>query len=347
MKFVEYTFDRQWNWLHEACRSLGVELIGDVPIYVSLDSSDVWARRDLFLLDDNGRPTFVSGVPPDAFNHDGQLWGNPLYRWDVHQAEGYQWWINRLRAALRRVDLVRLDHFRGFQAYWEVPVDNKTAADGKWVDGPDANPADAPFLSTLQQQLGGLPLIAEDLGHITPEVYALRDRFNLPGMKILQFAFGGGPDHPYLPHNYPVGCISYTGTHDTDTTVGWFRAPATRHEHPEHWQAERQFVQRYLGTTGQEIHWDLIRLALSSVAETAMFPLQDVLGLGIEARMNVPGMPTGNWAWRYRAGSLDRECRERLAEVTWTYQRWNPDLPAPRLPLRPPAVDDEPGLVTS
>lgn len=343
VKFKQYQFDRQWHWLRELCRARGIRLIGDVPIYVSLDSADVWARPDLFLLDAQGRPTHVAGVPPDSFNHDGQLWGNPLYRWEAHRAEGYQWWVDRLATVLQRVDLVRLDHFRGFQAYWEVPQGQPTAVHGCWVDGPDARPADAPFLSTLRERFGGLPLIAEDLGHITSEVHELRDRFDLPGMKVLQFAFGGGPDHPYLPHNFVRRCFAYTGTHDTDTTVGWFRSPQAQHEHPERWTAEREAVLRYLGTTGREIHWDLVRLALGSVAETAMFPLQDVLGLGVEARMNVPGVATGNWGWRFRNGMLDCECSERLAELTWIYDRWNESQPQPRLSSRAQLLA-EPGV---
>jgi 4-alpha-glucanotransferase len=329
VKFQQFLFDRQWRLLRQLARVRGIQLIGDVPIYVALDSADVWARPDLFRLDENGRPTHVAGVPPDLFNSEGQHWGNPLYRWDVHRNEGYRWWIDRLAAVLSRVDLVRLDHFRGFQAYWEIPAWSGSAREGCWADGPDVNPDDAPFLSTLNAHFGGLPLIAEDLGHITPPVYALRDRFHLPGMKILQYAFGGGPDHPYLPHNFPQNCFVYTGTHDSDTIVGWFRSPDGQHEHPSHWEAEQRFVLSYLGTDGHEIHWDLVRLALASVAVTAIAPLQDILGLGVETRMNRPGIAEGNWGWRVRPGALDRECRNRLAKLTHVFGRWNTSIPSP------------------
>lgn len=330
IQFVQYQFDRQWKRIQAECRRRGIYLIGDLPIFVALDSSDVWARPELFELDDQGRPTVVAGVPPDYFSETGQLWGNPLYRWKSHIRENFAWWADRLRATLRRVDLVRLDHFRGFEAYWEVPAEAPTAASGRWMPGPGGL-----FLQALRESLGGLPLIAEDLGAITPDVEALRDRFELPGMKILQFAFGNDPmGDQYLPHTYPNHCIVYTGTHDNDTTRGWFTAvdPASTQSEQEIAE-ERQFVRRYVGSEGREIHWDLIRMAWMSVADTAIVPLPDVLGLGSEARMNKPGVATGNWTWRYRDAQLGAEPRQRLAELTALYGRWQ-GLAAPA--VRPP-----------
>jgi 4-alpha-glucanotransferase len=331
-QFVQYAFDRQWRVLREACAARDVQFIGDVPIFVAWDSADVWARPDLFRLDDHGRPTVVAGVPPDYFSAEGQLWGNPLYRWEAHAAEGFAWWIARMRAAIQRVDLVRLDHFRGFEAYWEVPADAPTAATGRWVKAPGAA-----LLNTLRTALGGLPIIAEDLGVITPEVEALRDDFGLPGMRILQFGFNTDPTADFnLPQRYINHCIAYTGTHDNDTIVGWF---TTRHAHttqpPEEIEAERAFALRYLGTGGTEIHWDMIRVLLASVADTVIFPLQDVLGLGSNARMNVPGTAVGNWTWRVEAGQLHKAIVDRLAEQTAVYHRWNGDVPEAHSPYRP------------
>jgi 4-alpha-glucanotransferase len=334
VQFVQYQFDRQWRRVRAECVRRGIGIIGDLPIFVAQDSSDVWARPELFQLDQAGRPTVVAGVPPDYFSETGQLWGNPLYHWPAHEAEGFAWWADRLRATLSRVDLVRLDHFRGFEAYWEVPASAPTAAGGRWVAGPGAG-----FLQALHDALGGLPLIAEDLGQITPEVEALRDRFNLPGMKILQFAFGNDPmAGKYLPYSYPNHCIVYTGTHDNDTTRGWFTSddPASTQTAAEIAE-EREFVRRYVGTDGRAIHWDLIRLALSSVADTAIVPLQDILGRGSEARMNTPGVASGNWAWRFRADELDPEVRQRLAELTPLYARWRGLAdPGLRPPVRKP-----------
>ena len=320
IQFVQYQFDRQWRRLRESCREKGIGLIGDLPIFVAHDSSDVWARPDLFELDEYGRSTVVAGVPPDFFSEDGQLWGNPLYRWDRHEAEGFSWWASRLKGTTDRVDIVRLDHFRGFEDYWEVPAGAPTAASGRWMPGPRGA-----FLSAMREALGGLPLIAEDLGLISPEVEALRDEFRLPGMKILQFAFGNDPmAEKYLPHAYPHHCLVYTGTHDNDTTVGWFTSEevASTQSFTEITE-ERDFVRRYVGTDGHEIHWDLIRLALASVADTAIVPLQDVLGLGEQARMNTPGVGVGNWGWRLRAGHFHEATRRRLAEMTAIYGRWN------------------------
>jgi 4-alpha-glucanotransferase len=319
-EFVQYAFDQQWKALRGACEAQGVRLVGDLPIFVAQDSADVWSRPDLFQLDEHGRPTAVAGVPPDYFSEDGQLWGNPLYKWDAHAAEHFAWWIARMKASTDRVDLVRLDHFRGFEAYWEVPAEAPTAAKGRWALGPGTA-----FLEALREGLDGLPLIAEDLGDITAEVEALRDRFNLPGMRILQFAFGteSTTEH-HMPHRFVNHCIVYTGTHDNDTTVGWFTSQDVNTvQSAEDIEAERKFALRYLGTDGSEIHWEMIRLALASVADTAIVPLQDVLGLNGKARMNVPGRAEGNWAWRFRAEQLDAQARHRLADMTAVFSRWN------------------------
>jgi 4-alpha-glucanotransferase len=285
----------------------GVRIIGDIPIFVALDSADVWSRPELFFLDERGRPTVVAGVPPDYFSSTGQRWGNPLYRWDRMARDGYRWWVERFKIALTQVDLVRIDHFRGFQAYWEVLAQHKTAERGRWVEGPGE-----PFFRALEKALGKLPVIAEDLGFITPEVENLRLQLGFPGMKILQFAFGENGRNPYLPHNYERNFVVYTGTHDNDTTVGWFAS-----RNPK----ERTNVLRYLGTSGREIHWDLIRLAFASVADLAIVPLQDVLGLGSWARMNMPGLPKGNWIWRLAPKQLKDEHAQRLRDLSAIYGR--------------------------
>ena len=259
-------------------------MIGDIPIFVAHDSADVWANRDLFFLDDEGRPTVVAGVPPDYFSPTGQLWGNPLYDWDRHRITGYEWWLGRLRSVLSLVDVVRLDHFRGFAGYWEIPADAETAIAGRWVPGPGAD-----FLQHVRAVMGDLPIIAEDLGEITPDVHELRDRFELPGMAILQFAFDSDLTNPFLPHNLRERSVVYTGTHDNDTTWGWWATA------PEH---ERRLAMDYLGSDGTDIAWDLIRAGWRSPAATAAAPLQDILDLGTEARMNFPSRPGGNWRWR-------------------------------------------------
>ncbi len=323
-QFVQYAFARQWERLRGRCRERGLRLVGDLPIFVSLDSADVWSRPDLFALDAKGRPTAVAGVPPDYFSETGQLWGNPVYRWEVHAAEGYAWWIERLKASMAQVDLLRIDHFRGFESYWSVPADAPTAATGQWLPGPGAD-----FFEAVRETLGSLPLIAEDLGVITPEVEALRDQFGLPGMRVMQFAFGDDDKaNDYLPFSYIPHCIAYTGTHDNDTTVGWFTGSNGQTTQSAAVKAaERLFVRRYTGTSGDEIHWDLIRTALASVADTAIVPMQDLLGLGSEARMNLPGSASGNWGWRLRANQLDPIARERLADLTAVYFRWNGPAP--------------------
>ena len=308
-KYVQFEFFRQWSELKQYANMRGIQIIGDIPIYVAHDSADVWAHREIFCLDENtGEAALMAGVPPDYFSATGQLWGNPVYNWDKLQQVEFNWWVQRFQAMLDYVDIIRIDHFRGFQAYWAVKLGETTAMNGQWVEAPGFA-----LFQVLNDKLGKLPVLAEDLGVITPEVEALRDRFEFPGMKILQFAFGSGSGNPYLPFIYPHNCVVYTGTHDNDTTVGWFNQLSNH---------EKESVLRYLGCTSPEgIHWDLIRLALSSVANQAIIPLQDVLGLGTEARMNVPSKPVGNWEWRYQADTLTQEVGERLKTLTETYGR--------------------------
>ena len=305
--FRQFVFFRQWESLHDHASRLGIQIIGDIPIFVAHDSSDVWSHPELFYLNKNGSPSVVAGVPPDYFSPTGQRWGNPLYRWRVHRAGGYAWWLNRIRSTLDIVDIVRLDHFRGFAAYWEVPGNAKTAVKGRWVRGPGKN-----FFRVLQDSLGSLPVIAEDLGMITPDVEELREHFNLPGMKIMQFSFAGNPNDPFLPHNYPKKCVVYTGTHDNDTARGWYeRVP----------EGERDFYRRYLDRSGDNVAWDLIRACWSSVAALALAPMQDFLNLGNEARMNYPGDPSGNWTWRMPADALNDELQQRIKELNTLYGR--------------------------
>jgi 4-alpha-glucanotransferase len=339
-EFVQYAFEIQWKELRAHCRDKGIRLIGDLPIFVAEDSADVWAHPDLYYLDEHGRPQFMAGVPPDYFSEDGQLWGNPLYRWDVHAKDDFAWWRLRLRALLERVDLVRIDHFRGFEAYWEVPAGSKTAATGRWIPGPGRA-----FFHALRKEMGSVPLIAEDLGVITPDVEALRDEFDLPGMRILQFGFDADPAmEKYLPHRYIKNCIAYTGTHDNDTTYGWYHTRQVTTTQPrEEVEAARAFARRYADTDGREIHWDMIRILFASVADTAIVPMQDILGLDSRARMNFPGKPQGNWTWRYRAEQLDRRIADGLAEMTALYGRWNGPVPAERDPRpRKPEPDPAP-----
>ena len=282
-KYLQWQFSRQWKDLRRYANERGIAVIGDIPIFVAYDSADVWSRRELFLLDAKGKPTLVAGVPPDYFSSTGQLWGNPHYNWDVMELSGYRWWLERFRSTFELFDIVRIDHFRGFEGAWHVPVKALTAEDGVWVKGPGEKLFDA-----LRKALGRLPIIAEDLGVITPEVLALRDRYNFPGMKILQFAFEKEPVN--LPHLHVKNGVVYTGTHDNDTTAGWYNSIS---------ESERHEMCAYLGCSGIDGVGDLIRAALMSVADTAIIPLQDILKLGSEARMNIPGTPFGNWEWRF------------------------------------------------
>ena len=303
-EFLQFLFFRQWSALRSRAERRGISILGDVPIYVAPDSADVATRPDVFALDESGRAAEVAGVPPDFFSEAGQLWGYPLYRWDRLAEEGFAWWIDRVRAALRLTHAVRLDHFRGFVSYWAVPAGEKTAAGGRWRSGPGRKLFDA-----LKSALGDVPLVAEDLGTITPDVRALLEELGLPGMKVLQFAFFE-PDSPYLPHRHTPNAVVYTGTHDNDTARGWWEGLT---------EEERQRVRDYLGTDGREIEWDLIRAAYASVADRAIVPLQDVFGLGSGARMNTPGRGENNWSWRAQSEDFraDRANRlRRLAELT-------------------------------
>jgi 4-alpha-glucanotransferase len=311
-RFWQFEFFRQWNDLKRYCAGRSIRIMGDIPIYVAGDSADVWANPELF------DRAYSSGVPPDYFSATGQLWGNPVYRWDHAEQTGYRWWIDRLRATLEVVDMVRLDHFRGFEAYWQVPSTETTAVHGQWAKGPGAK-----LFMALEAELGPLPIVAENLGVITPEVEALRHRFGYPGMSVLQFAFADdSQSNDFRPHNYVRELVAYTGTHDNDTTVGWWNSGAgdsTRSA--EAVRREHEFTKAYLGTNGNEIQWDFIRAVLASVADTAIVPLQDVLGLGNESRMNLPASTTGNWAWRFRAQELTPEIRNRLKRLTRLYDR--------------------------
>ncbi|HEY9285828.1 MAG TPA: 4-alpha-glucanotransferase [Pyrinomonadaceae bacterium] len=314
-RFRQFLFFRQWRALRAYCRERGIKIVGDIPIFVAHDSSDVWARPDLFKLDERGRPRVVAGVPPDYFSRTGQLWGNPLYEWDAHLAEGFAWWIERFRGTLKVVDILRVDHFRGFAAAWEIPAGDKTAERGSWVGAPGRQ-----LFGAVREALGELPIIAEDLGVITPDVEELRDRFGFPSMRIMQFGFN---EPPHLPHNYARNMCVYTGTHDNDTTAGWFNSEAgvgsTRTG--EQIERERRSALDYLASDGREINWDFIRAVFASVADTAIVPAQDILGLGSEARMNLPATTSGNWAWRFRAGALTREHAARLRHFSELYER--------------------------
>lgn len=335
-RFVQYHFFRQWKALKQYANERGISIIGDIPIFVAHDSADVWARQELFSLNPDGTPAVVAGVPPDYFSATGQLWGNPLYDWHRMAETGYEWWIERLRGSLNLFDAVRVDHFRGFESYWEVPGDAKTAAGGRWVAGPRAA-----MFQAAQKALGPMPIIAEDLGVITSEVDALRDQLGMPGMRVLQFAFGDDPKaNDYKPHNYIRQCVVYTGTHDNDTAVGWFHSQAgegtTRQQ--DRIEIERARTLAYTGTDGSEIHWDMIRLALASVADTAVFPLQDLLGLGSEARMNLPGTVGNNWRWRFRWEMLTPQIEKRLLKMTEAYGRTAETAASPSSAEKPQAA---------
>jgi 4-alpha-glucanotransferase len=321
-EFVQYQFAEQWSSLREQARSRGIGLIGDVPLYVAHDSADVWSRPHLFQLASDGMPSKVAGVPPDYFSKTGQRWGNPLYAWKRHEEEGFAWWTQRLRSALGRFDALRMDHFIGFCRYWEVLASSPTAANGRWRRGPGSR-----LFRAVRRGVGGgsrLPLIAEDLGVTGPDVIALRDRWSLPGTKVLQFAFGDDPSaQSFLPHNFRRRAVVYTGTHDNDTTVGWYQAATSDGSRAaEALERERRAALRYVGgLDGEGIHWRFLRAAAASVANVAIFPLQDVLGLGSSARMNLPGTTDGNWAWRADASALTASLSGRLAALTRTYGR--------------------------
>ncbi|MBI5464120.1 MAG: 4-alpha-glucanotransferase [Ignavibacteriales bacterium] len=318
-KFTQWCFYEQWKLLRKYANERGVKLVGDIPIFVAHHSSDVWANPHEFHLDAHGNPTRVAGVPPDYFSETGQRWGNPLYRWDVMKEERYAWWVERFRASFELFDFVRIDHFRGFAACWQIPSSEKTAVKGKWVNGPGGD-----LFKAVEKKLGKLAIIAEDLGLITPDVVELRNKFEFPGMKVLQFAFANGPEDVFLPHNYVPNCVVYTGTHDNDTTRGWYEKATER---------ERDHVRRYLTVSGDEIHWDLIRAASRSVADMCVVPMQDVLGLGSEHRMNLPGTTKNNWEWRFAWDWAKPYHADTLYEITALNNRCKPDRLS--LPLYP------------
>ena len=297
-KYLQWQFSRQWGHLRAYAAAQGVAVIGDIPIFVAFDSADVWTNRDIFLLDGHGKPTVMAGVPPDYFSETGQLWGNPLYDWSALALRGYDWWVERFRYLFSQFDCIRVDHFRGFEAAWHVPAGHKTAVMGAWVAGPGR-----PLFDALISALGPLPIIAEDLGVITPEVESLRDSYGFPGMKILQFAFDSGPANAYLPHNHIRHSVVYTGTHDNDTTAGWYAGLTEK---------ERGVVRDYLGSMGADPAADPTRAALVSVADTVIIPFQDLLGLPTASRMNVPGRADGNWEWRFTWDMIDKEMAGRF-----------------------------------
>ena len=312
-RFRQWVFHNQWYAVRDYAHSKQIRLVGDIPIFVAHDSSDVWANPGLFYLEDDGQPTVVAGVPPDYFSATGQRWGNPLYRWDVMHQNGYAWWIKRFRAVLDVVDIARIDHFRGFEAYWEILASEPTAVKGEWKPGPMFD-----FFDVVQDALGELPLIAEDLGVITPEVEALRERYDLPGMKVLQFAWSD-PSNPFLPHNYVNNCIVYSGTHDNNTTLGWWESEVN--ENALH------FITEYMGRQITEANWNMIRLGMMSAAHTFVAPMQDLLSLGANSRMNTPGVEAGNWTWRMAEDAFTNSAKDRLAHLTWLYRR-RPDQQA-------------------
>jgi 4-alpha-glucanotransferase len=324
-QFAQYAFHQQWTALKTYANAQGIEIIGDIPIYVAHDSADVWANPQYFQLDpETGAAAQMAGVPPDYFSETGQLWGNPIYDWETLAKNRFDWWVGRFRNLLDYVDIIRVDHFRGFQAYWQVPQGEETAMKGKWVEGPDAS-----LFEVVAAELGQLPILAEDLGDISPEVLVLRDKFGFPGMKVLHFAFGGGADNPFLPFNYDRNFVVYTGTHDNDTTIGWFSQLQ---------DYERQRVEAYLGCISPGgIHWDLIRLAWSSIANQAIAPLQDFLGLDGYSRMNFPGKAEGNWGWRYWPEALNPGLSAHIKFLTQLYGR---SVPRPQPPE--PELEPEP-----
>ena len=306
--FIQFLFHTQWMAIKEYANEKNISIIGDAPIFLAWDSADVWSHQELFMLDSKGYPTEVAGVPPDYFSETGQLWGNPLYNWPKHTATGYEWWIERIKYQLTLTDFLRIDHFRGFDRYWAVPYGEETAINGEWKPAPGIN-----FFTQLQANLGyDLPIIAEDLGEIDDSVIELRDKFNLPGMKILQFAFENPEENDFLPHNYTRNCVCYTGTHDNDTTFGWYQKA---------YEASKDKLRRYFSTDASDICWVMIRACFSSVANMAVVPMQDVLKLDSWARLNTPGVGEGNWAWRFEDKDMDTKLEERLFETAKLYGR--------------------------
>jgi 4-alpha-glucanotransferase len=301
-RVIQFFFFEQWRSLHQDCQRRGIRIIGDAAIFVSYDSADVWAHPDIFRLKEDLSPEVVAGVPPDYFSKTGQRWGNPLYRWDVLASQRYDWWVKRLKFALQMCDIVRIDHFRGFEACWEIPAEEETAVRGRWVPGPKDH-----FFKVMREEIGELPVIAEDLGLITEEVVALRERTGIPGMKVIQFGFGDSGAHMYLPHRYNEQCVVYTGTHDNDTSAGWWNNCSPK---------EREAALAYFGEAPDGMHWAMIRAAEASVAQLCIIQLQDVLGLDSNSRMNIPSFPEGNWTWRYQPGVLTKVLAKKLAAMT-------------------------------
>lgn len=317
-RFQQFEFYRQWDDLRHYCNKNGILIMGDIPIYVSHESSDVWSHPEQFCLDEGGKPTEVSGVPPDYFSETGQLWGNPIYRWGEMERSGFKWWIERLKGTFRLFDLVRLDHFRGFDAYWSVPATETTAVNGKWIKAPGTK-----LFRAAKKKLGELKVVAENLGDITPEVEQMRRDFGFPGMAVLQFGFGiESQATTHRPHNFEKELFAYTGTHDNDTVMGWWNSEGGDSvRSADDVREEKAFARRYFGPSDEPVNWKLIRQVVGSVARVAVTPMQDVLGLGSESRMNMPGMARGNWGWRMKAGAFTHECRERLRELAETYER--------------------------
>jgi 4-alpha-glucanotransferase len=315
-RVIQFFFSEQWRALRRYCAQKSIRAVGDVSIFVDYDSADVWAHRELWRLKKDLDPEVVSGVPPDAFSETGQRWGNPLYDWDVMRSRGYDWWIQRLRWATLNFDFIRLDHFRGFAQFWEIPAQEPTAVNGRWVDGPRDE-----LFQALRKELGNLPFFAEDLGYITPDVHQLRDENQIPGMAVLQFGFGNVGAHGHLPHRFKPNCVVYTGTHDNDTTLGWFQSAATDYE--------KRAAAAYTGLAEDGINWGLIRAAQASVANFCVFPVQDILSLGSEARMNKPSSGDGNFRWRMASGSLTPALAEKLADLAEVTDRLPQKTPVP------------------
>src|SRR5271165_1174654 len=315
-RVIQFFFYEQWRALRLYCAQKSIRVVGDIAIFVDYDSVDVWANQELFRLKDDLGPEAVSGVPPDAYSATGQRWGNPLYDWDAMRAQGYKWWVQRLRWATQTCDFIRLDHFRGFAQFWEIPASEPTAIHGRWVEGPRDE-----LFNKLREELGGLPFFAEDLGYITPDVHELRERHQIPGLAVLQFGFSDPAAHMYLPHRLTSDRVVYTGTHDNDTTLGWWKSGLA--------ESERRAIQAYVGPCEDGIHWAFIRLAQESVASFSIAPLQDALGLGSEARLNTPSVTNGNFRWRFQPGSLTRELAERLASLAEVTDRQAQPLPVP------------------